>query len=136
MSKIGYFWRYSKMVHKVRQQPYISKSDLMAYLEKGLEHAHALDDTMTLGISARTIERDFREIRNLIGISIEYSHARRGYYIEEENTFGEMALMRMLESFDLYQSLNIAQDIDRIAFPEKERPQGLEHLCGLIHAIE
>ena len=52
-----------------------------------------------------------REIRNLAGINIGYSHARRGYYIEDENVFGETALMRMVEAFEMFRSLNMAHTV-------------------------
>ncbi len=136
MSKRGYLWRYGKIVQKVQQQPYITKTDLLQYLESETENVKHLDDEMEVGISARTLERDLREIRNLVGIGIEYSRSRRGYYIEGDNAFGETALLRMVESFEMFHSLNVAQELEKVVYTEKERPQGMEHLYGLIHAIK
>ncbi len=136
MSKRGYLWRYGKIVDKVKQQPYITKTDLLQYLESETENVKHLDDEMEVGISARTLERDLREIRNLVGIGIEYSRSMRGYYIEGDNVFGETALLRMVESFEMFHSLNVAQDLENVVYPEKERPQGMEYLYGLIHAIK
>ena len=136
MAKKGYLWRYGKIVQKVQKQPYITKSELLQYLESETENVKHLDDEMEVGLSVRTLERDFREIRNLVGISIEYSHARRGYYIESDNVFGKTALMNMVESFEMFRSLNMAQDLGNVLYPEKERPQGMEQMYGLIHAIK
>jgi predicted DNA-binding transcriptional regulator YafY len=36
----------------------------------------------------------------------------------------------------MYHSLNVAQDLENIVYTEKERPAGMEHLYGLIHAIK
>jgi predicted DNA-binding transcriptional regulator YafY len=136
MSKRGYLWRYGKIVQKVQQKPYITKSELLQSLEKEMEQARFLDDEMEAGISARTLERDLREIRNLVGISIEYSRSMRGYYIERDNVFGETTLMRMMDSFEMFRSLNVAQELQNVVYPEKERPQGMEQMYGLIHAIK
>ena len=136
MAKRGYLWRYGKIVQKLQQHPYITKSDLLKYLEAETENVRHLDDDIEVGLSARTLERDIREIRNLVGISIEYSYAKRGYYIEEDNVFGKTALMRMVESFEMFRSLNMAQDLENVLYHEKERPQGMEQMYGLIHAIK
>ena len=136
MSKRGYLWRYGRIIQKVKQQPYITKRELIQYLESETEHVKNLDDEIEVGISERTIERDLREIRNLAGISIEYSHARRGYHIEGENTFGESTLMQLIEQFELYRSLDAAKKLDHVIYPEKERPRGIEHMTGLMYAIE
>ena len=112
------------------------KKELLQYLEDATEDMKYLDDEIEVGISARTLERDMREIRNLVGIGIEYSRLNHGYYIESDNAFGKTALLRIMESFEMYSSLNIAQDLDNVVYPEKERPQGMEHLYGLIHAIK
>jgi len=136
MAKKGYLWRYGKIVHKVQQQPYITKAELLRYLEAETELVRHLDDEMEVGISERTLERDFREIRNLVGISIEYSHARRGYYIDVDTDFGKTALMRMVETFEMFRSMNMAQDLGNVLYSERERPKGMDQMYGLIHAIK
>jgi proteasome accessory factor B len=47
-----------------------------------------------------------------------------------------MSLQRQLEAFDLFNSLNMAKDLQMNVFLEKRRPQGTEHLFGLLHAIK
>ena len=42
------------------------------------------DDTEDIGISRRTILRDLKEIRSVMGISIEYSRSENGYYIPDD----------------------------------------------------
>ena len=136
MSKRGYLWRYGRIIQKVKQQPYVTKRELIQYLESETEHVRNVDDEIEVGISERTVERDLREIRNLVGISIKYIPAQRGYIIEGENAFGESTLMQLIEQFELYRSLNAAQKLEHVIYPEKERPRGMEHMTGLMYAIE
>jgi predicted DNA-binding transcriptional regulator YafY len=93
------------------------------------------DDTLEIGFSKRTLQRDIREIRNNFGIDIEFSKSSKGYYIvqtESEN----MNFQRMMEAFDMFNSLNQAQDMTPYIHLEKRRPQGTENLYGLLHAIK
>jgi len=136
MAKRGYLWRYGKIVQKVQKQPYITKTELLQYLASETESVKYLDDEIEVGLSVRTLERDLREIRNLVGISIEYSYSRRGYYIEGDHVFGEKALISMVEAFEMFRSLNMAHDLTNVVYTEKERPQGMEQMYGLIHAIK
>jgi predicted DNA-binding transcriptional regulator YafY len=136
MAKRGYLWRYSKIIQKVQQQPYISKSELQQYLDKELQNVKYLDDEMEVGCSNRTLERDFREIRNLWGVSIEYSRAERGYYIEDDNHLGKTALFEMVNAFELLRSVNMVRELENAVYPEMIQPQGTEKLYDLIHAIK
>jgi predicted DNA-binding transcriptional regulator YafY len=47
-----------------------------------------------------------------------------------------MNFQRMMEAFDLFNSLNLAQDLTPFVHLEKRRPQGTENLYGLLHAIK
>lgn len=47
-----------------------------------------------------------------------------------------MNFQRMIESFDMFNSLNLAQDLAPFIHLEKRRPQGTENLYGLLHAIK
>jgi proteasome accessory factor B len=46
-----------------------------------------------------------------------------------------MNFQRRLEAYDLFNSLNLAKDIQPNVHLEQRRPQGTEHLYGLLHAI-
>jgi len=136
MSKKGYLLRLGIIEQKVQKQPYITKSELLKYLEAEAENMKLLDDEIDVRISARTLERDLREIRNLMGINIEYSHTERGYYVEKDNFLGKMVLTGMVETFEIFRSLKMEQDLGNIIYLEKERPTGMEHLNKLIRAIK
>lgn len=93
------------------------------------------DDTLNMVFSKRTLQRDIKEIRNIFGIDIEYSTSAKGYFISQNET-DNMNFQRMMKAFDMFNSLNIAQDLSPYVHLEKRRPQGTENLHGLIHAIK
>jgi proteasome accessory factor B len=134
MSKRGYISRYLLIVRKIKQQPYCTYEELQSYLDHQLEFLKMQDDLLSVGFSQRTLQRDIREIRNLFGVDIEFSRSQGGYYISQDE--GEnMNFQRMLESFDLFNSLQIAQDLRNFIHMEQQKPGGTEHLYGLLHAI-
>lgn len=135
MSKRGYISRYFLIIKKLRIRPYSSYEDLRSYIEKQFEFLQIHDDTLIVGFSKRTLQRDIREIRNLFGVDIEYSTSSKGYYIIQ-NESENMNFQRMIEAFDMFNSLNIAQDMSDFIHLEKRRPQGTENLYGILHAVK
>ena len=135
MSKRGYISRYLLMVKKLKQKPYSTYAELESYLAHQLEYLHTQDDTLNMGFSKRTLQRDIREIRNIFGIDIAYSKPHKGYFISEEES-ANMNFQRLLESFDLFNALHVAQDLTAFIDLEKRKPQGTENLYGLLHAIK
>jgi predicted DNA-binding transcriptional regulator YafY len=93
------------------------------------------DDNLQIGFSKRTLQRDLKEIRNVFGIDIEYSKSQKGYFISQ-NESENMNFQRMMEAFELFNSLNLAHDLTPFFHLEKRRPLGTEYLYGLIHAIK
>jgi predicted DNA-binding transcriptional regulator YafY len=93
------------------------------------------DDTLVVGFSKRTLQRDIKEIKNVFGIDIEHSKQQKGYYIVQSE-MENMNFQRMIEAFDMFNSLNLAQDMIPFIHLEKRRPQGTENLYGLLHAIK
>jgi predicted DNA-binding transcriptional regulator YafY len=108
---------------------------LKGYIENQLEYLQMRDDTLNIGFSKRTLQRDIREIRNIFGIDIEYSKSAKGYFISQSE-MENMNFQRMIEAFDMFNSLNLAQDLTPFILLEKRRPQGTENLYGLLHAIK
>jgi predicted DNA-binding transcriptional regulator YafY len=135
MSKRGYISRYMLILKKLKVKPYSTYEELQAYIESELEFLQMQDDELQIGFSKRTFQRDLREIRNIFGIDIEYSKSQKGYYVSH-NENENMNFQRMIEAFDMFNSLNLAQDLTPYVFLEKRKPQGTEHLNGLLHAIK
>ncbi len=135
MSKRGYISRYLLILKKLKAKPYSSYDELKAYIENQSSYLQLQDDTLIIGFSKRTFQRDIREIRNTFGIDIEYSTKSKGYFICQ-NEMENMNFQRMIEAFDIFNSLNLAQDFTPFIHLEKQRPQGTENLYGLLHAIK
>lgn len=98
-----------------------------------LERESELQD-YNFRISKRTFQRDLADIRLIYNIDIQYNFSEKVYFIDldEKTEVSE----RILEAFDTFNALNIADRLsDHIHF-EKRRPQGTENLNGLLHAIQ
>ena len=135
MSKRGYISRYLLILKKLKVKPYSTYEELQAYIENQFDYLQMQDDRLNMGFSKRTLQRDLKEIRNVFGIDIEYSKTNKGYYISQSET-ENMNFQRMIEAFDMFNSLNLAQDLTPFIHLEKRRPQGTENLYGLLHAIK
>jgi predicted DNA-binding transcriptional regulator YafY len=135
MSKRGYISRYLLILKKLKVKPYSTYEELEAYIENQFDYLQMQDDNLQIGFSKRTLQRDIKEIRNVFGIDIEYSKSQKGYFISQ-NENENMNFQRMMEAFDMFNSLNLAQDLTPFIHLEKRRPQGTENLYGLLHAIK
>jgi len=135
MSKRGYISRYLLILKKLKVKPYSTYEELQAYIDHQFEYLQMQDDTLNIGFSKRTLQRDIKDIRNVFGIDIIYSKSQKGYFISQ-NEAENMNFQRMMEAFDMFNSLNLAQDFSSFIHLEKRRPQGTENLYGLLHAIK
>lgn len=135
MSKRGYISRYLLILKKLKVKPYSTYEELQAYIDNQFDFLQMQDDTLNVGFSKRTLQRDIKEIRNVFGIDIEYSKSNKGYFISQ-NENENMNFQRMMEAFDMFNSLNLAQDLTPFIHLEKRKPQGTENLYGLLHAIK
>ncbi len=135
MSKRGYVSRYLLILKKLKAKPYSSYEEMQNYFDNQIDYLQMQDDTLSIGFSKRTFQRDIREIRNLFGVDIEYSKSEKGYFISQSE-MENMNFQRMIETFDMFNSLNFSQDSKPFIHLEKRRPQGTENLYGLLHAIK
>jgi predicted DNA-binding transcriptional regulator YafY len=135
MSKRGYISRYLLILKKLKVKPYSTYEDLQAYIDSQFEFMQMQDDELQIGFSKRTLQRDLKEIRNVFGIDIEYSKSQKGYFISQSES-ENLNFQRMMEAFDMFNSLNLAQDLTPFIHLEKRQPQGTENLYGLLHAIK
>src|SRR5690606_1286110 len=110
MSKRGYISRYLLIIKKLKAKPNSTYEELQAYVENQIDFLQMQDDTLNIGFSKRTLQRDLKEIRNVFGIDIEYSKSNKGYFISQSEA-ENMNFQRMIEAFDMFNSLNLAQDL-------------------------
>lgn len=129
MSKREYILRYMLIIRKLRNRRQATFEEINSFLilESELQ-------SYRLSISKRTFQRDLNEIRSLFNVDIQYDFSDKVYYIADDEK--QDINNRMLEAFDLFNSLNIAEDLSPYIYLEKRRPNGTEHLYGLIHAIK
>ena len=135
MSKRGYISRYLLILKKLKAKPFSSYAELQSYMENQFDYLQINDDSLSIGFSKRTFQRDIREIRNIFGVDIEYSKTSKGYFISQSE-MENMNFQRMIEAFDMFNSLNLAEDLTPFIHLEKRRPQGTENLYGILHAIK
>jgi predicted DNA-binding transcriptional regulator YafY len=135
MSKRGYISRYMLIVKRLKAKPYSTFEEVRSYIEHNLGFLQMQDDDLNIGFSKRTFQRDIRDIRNIFGLDIEYSRSEKGYYILQDEA-DNMNFQRMLESFDLFNTLTFARDLQPYVHLEKQKPQGTENMYGLLHAIK
>jgi predicted DNA-binding transcriptional regulator YafY len=128
MSTIDSLSRYNLIVKKIRKNPSTFK-EISSYLEleSELQGYH-------FTVSKRTFQRDLIAIRSIFNIDILYNFSRRNYFIEsdEQPEVNE----RIMEAFDIFNALNITERLSGFIHFERRRPQGTEHLYGILHAIK
>lgn len=137
MSLRGSIYRYGLIYKKLLQKPYSTFEEIRAYIEHQLSFIQMddEDDDLSIGLSLRTFQREIKNMNRLYGIRIEYSRKKKGYYIEQ-TIYDTSNFDRMMDAFDVFNSLNIAQDISPYLLVENRKNQGFEHLYALIHAIK
>ena len=84
--------------------------------------------------SHRTFQRDVKKIGTLYDIEIEFNKSKRKYEIvydgkEEQNE-------RLMEAYEVFNALNISDNLSSHLIVEKRKPLGTENLHGLLHAIK
>lgn len=128
MSKRESLARHNLIINKLRKRP-ATLVQIMDYLsiESEIQGYHFVT-------SSRTFLRDREDIRSLYNIDILYDFSKKVYYIdfEDESIINE----RILEAFDTFNALNLNERLSNYIHFEKRKPQGTEHLYGLLHAIK
>jgi predicted DNA-binding transcriptional regulator YafY len=89
---------------------------------------------MPLPFSRRNFQRDVADILALHRINIVYSFSERVWKIESD---GEDELsMRILEIFEMLNSLKLSNSLTQYIHFEKRKPHGMEHFYPLLQAIK
>ncbi|MGV0832217.1 helix-turn-helix transcriptional regulator [Empedobacter brevis] len=135
MSKQGYIARYFNIVRKLSQQKYCSYEELERFLEREFGMLQIQDDTLEFNFSKRTLQRDIREIRNILGIDIMYSRSQRGYYIIQDDYSSDLFL-KTLEEINSFSALKLTNSLDSIVYLEKRKPKRAEFLPDIVQAIQ
>ena len=112
MSKREAIERYNLIIKKLRRQPssFSEISDYLAF-ESDLQG-------YDFNVSKRTFQRDLEDIRSIYNIDIQYDFSRKVYYID----FDKLSEIneRILEAFDTFNALNIADRLSDYIHFEKD----------------
>ena len=104
------------------------------------ELKRSVADAMALrgysGVTLRTLQRDFKEIDSLFGISIKFDESAKGYYIQEEDEHAQDRYALFLQNFDLLNALEGDTNLRTYVLAEHHRPLPSECLPMLIDAIK
>ncbi|WP_251621630.1 helix-turn-helix transcriptional regulator [Odoribacter lunatus] len=130
MASLNAIQRYLIIIRKIRDSGGVTLKELQEKIENELT-AHG--DTQ-IASSPRTLKRDIRNIRNDLGIGINYSHSK-GYHIAEDEVSSPENIETILESFDILNALNADTGLNHVVFPERRPYRGTEHLYPLLKAI-
>lgn len=128
MSKRESIARYSLIIKKLRRNP--------ATFEE-ISNTLALESEIQdydFNISKRTFQRDKNDILSLFHIDIRYDFSKKVYYIDDDGQ--PEAKERILEAFDIINSLNLSDRMSEYIHFEKRQPHGTENLYAILHAIK
>ncbi len=128
MSKRESLSRYNLIIKKLKQHP-ASFKQISEYLKLESEI-----QGYNFSIEIRTFQRDIQDILALYDIEIKYDRYLKAYRIERDEQPEVTA--RILEAFDTFNALNISERLSNHIHFEKRKPQGTQHLYGLLHAIQ
>lgn len=133
MSAKGVLLRYQLIIDKIRQQKYVSLTELVEYIQNKIEY-FADDVDNYIGISRRTILRDIKNIKNIFGISIAYSKNYNGYYIEESLSITE-GFENLLNNFVINRYVHTFNKLYRYVVFEENPAKNYEVFFDILYAL-
>lgn len=126
------FIRYFLIIRKLSGlSKYVSKYEMLRYLTSEMGY-RGFDGG---NVSQRTLQRDFKEMRNIFGVDIQHCKDF-GYYIASINNDELFRYEELLINFDILTALNKEDRAIGYILPEHHRPKGSEILPLLIKALK
>ena len=128
MSKKIFLLRYLLIIKRLQR----SKASFNEIEEYILRESEIRD--MNLNISKRTFQRDLNEIRDIYNVDIQHDKKSKTYFIDSADQ--STTTDRLLEAFEMFNALNLSDDLSHFIHFEKRKPQGTHHFHGLLHCIK
>ena len=128
MSKKQYIKRHILIINMLRKKP-CSFEEIQTHLKKQSEV-----DEENYELSIRTFQRDIKEIASIYNIVIECNRSQNIYEITHDAN--EDRTERLIESFEIFNAINLSSSLQNHIIIEKRKPVGTEHMYGLLHAIK
>jgi predicted DNA-binding transcriptional regulator YafY len=130
MSKQIYFTRYHLIINRLRKSP-ATFQEIQKYLEDASE-LYGKDFTIT----QRTLQRDIKDIFDTFNIEIVNERKGDKKYRIAGNSETEDTGIRLLEAYQMINSIEVSQQNAQSVFFESRKSKGLEHFAGLVYAIK
>ena len=123
--------RYMLIINKLSgRRKYVPTTELFSYIDSQM----FLRD-FECGITLRTLQRDFKDIKRIFGIEIK-NYRGYGYYIADKTGDSEIRYKELLMNFDLLTSVSGDTNSEGYIIPEHHRPKGSDQIPSLIKAIK
>jgi hypothetical protein len=129
MAKINQIRRLAIIVSKLNSKHYVPAKELVDYVTRTIRARYS----DTAGCTLRTLQRDFRTIEELFGVTIRHDKLR-GYYIDERYGSAEDYEVLLL-NFELLNAIDSDSTIQKYVLPEHHRAIILPDIAELLDAI-
>jgi proteasome accessory factor B len=130
MAKVAFYKRYLYIIERLTTVP-SNFRDLHKHVLTKLEN----DDLgNNFEYSARTFDRDKKDIVDLFGILIQYNRKDKVYYIDDE--VEDPSVARMIEAFSIHQALKEGNKLSPSIYLEKRKVTGTHLINGILYAIQ
>jgi predicted DNA-binding transcriptional regulator YafY len=130
MAKVIFYKRYLYIVDRLKSVP-SNFQDLHKLVMTKLENE---DLSANFEFSARTFDRDKKDILDLFGILIQYNRKDKVYYIDED--VEDPSVSRMIEAFSIHQALKEGNKIAPSIHLENRKSSGTALINGILYAIQ
>lgn len=118
------------ILNKVRYGNFVPRDELLDYVNDRMSYRYGYSE-----VSARTLERDIRDIDELFGITISYNRTRQGYFVREDYMGYDERISELMMNFDLLNAIDRTPNMSTFVLPEHHRPLYSEWLIPLVKAI-
>lgn len=128
---MGRLIRYILIINRLSgAEKFVPADELIDYLNLQMEIRG-----YEIGISVRTLQRDFNDIAEMFEVNIKNKRGY-GYYIVDTLDNPTCDYDQLLLNFDLLTSVSKDSDVSGYLLPEHHRPRGSENMPLLINAIK
>lgn len=128
---MGRLIRYILIINRLSgAKKFVPADELIDYLNLQMEIRG-----YEIGISVRTLQRDFNDIAEMFEVNIKNKRGY-GYYIVDTLDNPTCDYDQLLLNFDLLTSVSKDSDVSGYLLPEHHRPRGSENMPLLINAIK
>lgn len=128
---MGRLIRYILIINRLSgAKKFVPADELIDYLNLQMEIRG-----YEIGISVRTLQRDFNDIAEMFEVNIKNKRGY-GYYIVDTLDNPTCDYDQLLLNFDLLTSVSKDSDVSGYLIPEHHRPRGSENIPLLINAIK